>query len=337
MIRAARFIPRRRALALVFSAGGGVIGILAVIAIVAISAGIGATRTVVLEAQATGLSISFSGRINDWALGPVTVCTPMQRIDLKTERGTGQCDLRRYIEDARTNMRINWTEGASVLVTSPTSGGLVLDVTGQSDIPDRTRIILPPLSWSETGALTFSGSARIGNQLASGETGMILGGSFEVREKPLWSDNTEVLKSGLIRRGESAGVVMKDSSSEKSADIFGHITKGDPGKLGFSVGIVSAPGPVFLQLGFFGSAKPTQVAPNWIDRALTSPLILALAAVLSIVLSAGQVLSNTANVLKDITKEELPVADAEAALSTNETSQDISDAERSNPSSPHSG
>lgn len=337
MIRAARFIPRRRALALVFSASGGVIGILAVIAIVAISAGIGTTRTVVLEAQATGLNILFSGRVNDWALGQVTVCTPRQRIDSEILRGTGQCDLRRYIEDERTDMRINWNEGASVLVTSPTSGGLVLDVTGQSDIPDRTRIILPPLSWSKTGALTFSGRARIGNQLGSGETGMVLGGSFEVREKPLWSDNTEVLKSGQIRRGESATVVTKNSSGEKNADIFGHITNGDPGKLGFSVGIVSAPGPVFLQLGFFGSAKPTQIAPNWIDRALTSPLILALAAVLSVVLSAGQVLSNAASVLKSIAKEELPVEYAEATPPTNVTSQDISEAERSKPSSPHSG
>jgi hypothetical protein len=130
---------------------------------------------------------------------------------------------------------------------------------------------------------------------------MVLSGSYEAREKPLWSEKTEVLKSGLIRRGESAAVLAETATGATMAEVYGHITPADGDQPGFIVGAVSAPGLVFLQLGFFGATTPTQIAPNWIDRALTSPLILALAALLSVVLSAGQIVGNATAALRSAT------------------------------------
>ena len=88
------------------------------------------------------------------------------------------------------------------------------------------------------------------------------------------------------------------------SEVFGHITPVESGKLGFAVGVVSAPGPVFLQVGFFGAAIPTRIAPSWIDRALTSPLILALAAMLSVILSVTQVVGNAASTLRTVAARE---------------------------------
>jgi hypothetical protein len=277
------------------------LGLVSIIAIAAISTGLGSARTFVLEAQATGLEIVFSGQANDWALGPVVICTPSKKTTRTLERGSGQCDPRGYSEKYEDGFRINWSDGATVKVTSTTSGAIALEILKQIDIADRTRIILERESWISTGALTFLGTAQVGEQLGSGETKMVLSGNYEAREKPLWSDKTEVLKSGNIRRGESVVVYTETSAGAAKAQVYGHITPVDAGKPGFTVGLVSVPGLVFLQIGFFGAAMPTQIAPNWIDRALTSPLILALAALLSVALSAGQIMGNATAALRSAT------------------------------------
>jgi hypothetical protein len=267
-------------------------GIICICAILAIAMGLGATRTIVVEAQTTGLQITFSGQANDWALGNVVMCIPREKIDPSLERGAGACDARRYIEQNDEDLRINWNREASVVVTALTPGTLTLDVSGQLGIVDRTRILLDRSSWASVGALTFFGTTQVGFQLASGESKMLLSGSFEIRERPLWSDSTEVLKSGLIRRGESAAIVQQANGEIKLAEAFGHITPSPTDRLGVTVGVVSSPAPVSLQIGFFGATVPAQITPNWMDRALTSPLILAIAALLSILLSALQIFSN---------------------------------------------
>lgn len=298
MSRFPRSAVRKRSAILALSSTGGLIGLVAIMAMVAVSAGLGSLRTIVLDAQATGLRVTFSGAANDWSLGSVTVCEPRPRVAWTLPRGEGVCDARRYVETTVEGLRVNWNANANVLVTSPSPGALALDVSGQTGVADRTRIVLSRESWAATGALTFTGTALVGEQLASGETKMILSGSFEAREKPLWSANTEVLKSGPIRRGESAAVFTEARGEPVMAEVFGHVTPLEAGRPGFNVGLVSAPGPVFLQLGFFGAAAPTRVAPSWIDRALTSPLILALAALLSVLLSAGQIMANATAALR---------------------------------------
>ncbi|MHA6642607.1 hypothetical protein [Mesorhizobium sp. A623] len=142
--------------------------------------------------------------------------------------------------------------------------------------------------WAALGVLSFNGTARVGNQVSSGETRTLLSGTYEVREKPLWSEDTEVLKAGKIRSGESAEIMTAGKEGRQPAEVFGHIAKIEPGKPGFNVGLVSAPGPVSLEIGYFGGAKPANIAPTWMDRALTSPLVLALAFLLSVILSAVQ-------------------------------------------------
>jgi hypothetical protein len=283
---------RGRITILALSKGISLAGFSCICAILAIAMGLGAARTIVLEAQTTGLQITFSGQANDWALGSAVICTPREKIDPLLERGAGTCDARRYIERNEENLRINWNREATVVVTALSPGTLTLDVSGQSGIVDRTRILLDRSSWASVGALTFFGTTQVGFQLASGESKMLLSGSFEIRERPLWSDSTEVLKSGLIRRGESAAIVQQANGEIKMAEVFGHITPSLTDRLGVTVGVVSSPAPVSLQIGFFGATVPAQITPNWMDRALTSPLILAIAALLSILLSALQIFSN---------------------------------------------
>ncbi|WP_430511369.1 hypothetical protein [Pannonibacter phragmitetus] len=320
-------VLRRPAVLLLISSSAGLLGFSALLLLLAISSGIGSVRSIVLEAQATGMVVRFSGQSNDWAFSDVVVCVPRAKIERAAERGTGQCDARRYVESNEEDFRINWSAGSSAQVTSPSPGVLVLDITGQARMLDRTRVIVNRESWLAAGALTFSGIVQIGDQLASGETKMILNGSFDIREQPFWSQNTEVLKRGSIWRGESVSIVSLADGAAGSVEVFGHITPLDTGKPGFAVGVVSSPGDVLLQLGFFGAQEPVQVAPTWMDRALTSPLILALAVILSVVLSVGQLAGNAVSSLLSLRgQDEGAEADAPDPSQSQDTAAAESDA-----------
>jgi hypothetical protein len=270
------------------SAATGALAVIAIVAMIVISTGFGADRTFIVEATATGIDIRFAGQTNDWHLGQATICTPRKRIERTLPRGAGACDARRYEERSGDAVRINWSPGSEVKLSAPQPQLLVLELFGQAGWDDRTRIVIGKDEWAALGVLSFNGTARIGNQVSSGETRTILSGTYEAREKPFWSEDTEVLKAGKVRSGESAEIVIAGKDGRQPAEVFGHIAEVEPGKPGFNVGLVSAPGPVSLQIGYFGGAKPANIAPTWMDRALTSPLVLALAFLLSVILSAVQ-------------------------------------------------
>lgn len=287
MIPVRRWRVSRKAIAAISTAAGA-LAVIAIVAMIVISTGVGADRTLIVEATATGIDIRFAGQANGWHFGQATICTPRERIERTLPRGSGACDARRYEERSGEALRIDWSPGAEAKLSSPRPQTLVLELFGQAGWDDRTRIIIDRNEWSALGVLSFNGAARIGNQVSSGETRMVLSGTYEAREKPLWSEDTEVLKAGKIRRGESAEIMIAGVGGREPAEVFGHISEVEPGKPGFNVGLVSVLGPVSLQIGYFGGAKPVNIAPTWVDRALASPLVLALAFLLSIILSAAQ-------------------------------------------------
>lgn len=297
------------------SAATGTLAVIAIVAMIVISTGVGADRTFIVEATATGIDIRFAGQANDWHLGQATICTPRKRIERTMPRGAGACDARRYEERRGDAVRINWSPGAEVKLSSPQPQTLVLELFGQAGWDDKTRIIIEKDERSALGVLSFNGTARVGNQVSSGETRTILSGTYEARERPFWSEDTEVLKAGNVRRGESAEIMIAGEEGRQPAEVFGHVSEVEPGKPGFNVGLVSAPGPVSLQIGYFGGANPANIAPNWMDRALTSPLVLALAFLLSVILSAVQFIGGIVPAILKLAPrtEEAPITEKTAA------------------------
>jgi len=308
-------------------AATGALAVVAIVAMIVVSTGVGADRTFIVEATATGIDIRFAGHTNDWHIGQATICTPRKRVERTMPRGTGACDARRYEERRDDTLRINWSPGAEVQLSSPQPQTLVLELFGQAGWDDRTRIVIGRSEWAALGVLSFNGSARIGNQVSSGETRMVLSGTYEAREKPFWSEDTEVLKAGRIRRGESAEIVAAAADGRVPAEVFGHVAEVEPGKPGFNVGLVSAPGPVSLQIGYFGGANPASIAPTWIDRALTSPLVLALAFLLSVILSAVQFVGGIVPAILRLAPgvEDRPVAETAIAEEPAAENQDADD------------
>ena len=264
-------------------------GLFVLIVFVLLAAGVGSLQTVIVDAQTTGVVVSFKGTTNDWGLGTATLCIP-KNIDLTQRRGEGICDPRRFEERVSENLRISWPEGAVVQVSSPEVGKLVLTLLSEGEWPKSTRIVLSDGALSKLGALGFYGHARIGQPAVSGEQDLLLSGNYEIRERSFWSRNTEVLRGGELRRGESVEVFVDKTTDAPPANEFGHLTAEVSDMPGFHVSIASEAGKPVLRLVNYGGIATTTLAPSWIDRSLHNSLILALALFLPLALSVAQFL-----------------------------------------------
>ncbi|MDF2143277.1 hypothetical protein [Paenirhodobacter sp. CAU 1674] len=264
-------------------------GLFALIVFVLLAVGVGSVQTVIVDAQTTGVLVSFKGTTNDWGLGTATLCIP-KTIDLSQRRGEGICDPRRFEERVSENLRISWPEGAVVQVSSPEVGKLVLTLLSEGEWPKSTRIVLSDGALSKLGALGFYGHARIGQPAVSGEQDLLLSGNYEIRERSFWSRNTEVLRGGELRRGESVEVFVDKTADAPPANEFGHLTAEASDMPGFHVSIASEAGKPVLRLVNYGGIATTTLAPSWIDRSLHNSLILALALFLPLALSVAQFL-----------------------------------------------
>jgi hypothetical protein len=257
------------------------------VAIVALALGLGVVRTFVVDANVSGLDIRFQGQTNYWDLGVATVCAPLETPDFHGKRGDGSCDLRRYSE-AHGELAVEWKDGATAQIEVEGNKGLVLTVSDQGNLRDGTRIMVPGSSWTSIGVLSFVGEATLGQPAGSGETKLVLSGSYQVREKPVWSTRTETIKSGDLRKGESIALVQRLNGEVHMAPVYGYITPGLAHANMLDVGIVSQSGQVAMQVRYFGGKTAAEIAPNWIDRTLSSPLVLALAFILSMGIGAAQ-------------------------------------------------
>jgi hypothetical protein len=258
-----------------------------IVCIVCLALGVGAVRTFLVDATVRGLDITFEGQTNYWDLGPVTLCVPLEKLNLRAARGDGACDARRYVEQ-QDDLSIEWSDGASVIVERNGATEFSLTVTGQSTLTDRTRIVVAQDNWSMIGTLSFVGYAVLGRPAGSGETRLLLGADYQVREKPFGSGHTETIKSGTVRKGESVSLIQRTTGTSTLATVYGYITPSTEATDALDIGIVSQAGDIAMSVRFFGGDIPAEIAPNWIDRTLSSPLVLALAFLLSVGLGAVQ-------------------------------------------------
>lgn len=260
--------------------------------IVILSRGVGASRTIVVSAITDGMEIDFAGHSEVWDLNDVWYCVPLEKRVRSIKRGNGLCDPRGYDQKQGT-IAIHWDDGASVKLWTTLESGWVLKVSGQAAPVDGTLIHLPETVVAKLGALSFSGAARIGEVAGSRETNLLISGSYDIREKPLFSSATETIKSGDFRRGEKVEVLNSANKESPEERVYGYLlpTSDDGQKI--EVTLVSEPGEAIISVNYFGSRVPISIAPNWIDRSLASPFILALSVLLPIALTLIQIIVST--------------------------------------------
>lgn len=279
--------------------------------IILLTGGSSNTRSFLIEARTTGVTIKFSGLGNVWPLGKVTVCQPLSRPDRTADRGSGQCDHRLYEETHFPDLLLDLSDGGQAIVTVSRGTGLAIAISDIKGFNDRTRILLDVESWQAAGALAFSGGVAIGGEMGSGQKNFVLGGRFEVRESPKIpfgrSGRIDVIKSGQLLRGEQVRIVTPEGPS----DVVGHITPalGDVG--GLNVVVVSLPGNTSLSLGYLGGDSASTITPDWIDHAIANPVLIALTFILTMCIGAGQLIFDALGYLRNRPekREEYPVSD----------------------------
>lgn len=267
--------------------------------LVTLAFGVGADRTILISAHSASMEIQFSGDAGFWDLGSVLVCEPLVKIDRSRTRGTDICDPRRY-EQKHEIVSLKWQDGSHIVVSTNEEGSLEILLKNVAEYKSGTILHLPRAEWSALGALSFSGFAHLGQVAATGETKLLTSGAYDIREKPFLMNATEIIKNGSFRPGEKVGVFRDDGKEQSQTRVYGYVLPSQHGPKNFQVSLVSETGPSKISVSYLGGEDRIEIAPNWIDRSIASPLILALSILVPVFLAIAQMLLTATNSLGPI-------------------------------------
>jgi hypothetical protein len=270
-----------------------VLATLLTIALFLLAIGVGATRTVVISAETSSLELEFSGDATYWNLGEATLCIPLEKPDRSKERGTDFCDPR-WFEQSSQDVSIPWADGNKIELLA-SHEGMEIQIVEAQGFESRTIVYVPKTELPNLGVLSFSGFANLGQVASSGETKLLTSGSFDIREKPFLNNATETIKRGEFRLGDKVSITHLLDGSQEPTQVYGFVLPDHSTVDSFSVSLVSEIGPSSIAVHYFGGHEKIEIAPNWIDRSIASPLILALSILIPIFLALSQVILSASN------------------------------------------
>lgn len=252
----------------------------------------GSSRSFLVEAQTDGLQIEFSEGSNAWRLPSAVLCMPL---NAPTLRPDPECGWAAVADGPADEKLVTWADGTIVEVNAERDGGLrIVALNGNTAaLPMNAMYIMSHDAWQKTGALTFRAYTTIGQDITAGSRHFLRSGRWEAREVG-WVTSflrsvTEVVKTGELSTGAKVMVTI----TGEPALSYGHITLGNGSSdesVGLDVTMISQLGDTALSVRHFGLRDPVVIRPDWIDIAISSPLLLAMAALFSVLASAGQVL-----------------------------------------------
>lgn len=306
------------------------LALLALVAIIAWQSLRYPARSFIVDARSTGATVHFEGITNAWSLHPVAVCQRLEMIDRnritsedeRCDRATS-VDVLTRLADRNGDVDIEWPEDSWAEVMTTGSGDLEITLHGLPPRPDDaipylrdgSRIVISRESWKDSGALAFVGKAQVGRSVGSGERHVLLEGRYEAREPTsfgfLGAPTTQTLLEGTLNRGEEAQIVMYPSylaSEHIPAPVFGHLTPGDDGEMGFHIVLISQPGRTSLSSVSIGqegteATDAVLIRPSWVHRTLNGPLLLGLAFIVTLGISAGQLFFEAVSLLQGLYSE----------------------------------
>ncbi len=267
--------------------------------LVSVALGLGAVRTIVVSAETASMEIQFSGNAEYWDFGSVVVCEPLAKIDRSKRRGTEICDPRRYAQK-REIVNLNWRDGSHIVVSSTAEGSFEILLKNLSEYKSGTILHFPRSEWSALGALSFSGFAHLGKVALTGETKLLMSGTYDIREKPFLANATETIKNGNFRPGEEVGLFHGDGEKQSRTRVYGYVLPSLHDSKMFQVSLVSEPGPSTIFVSYLGGEDRIEIAPNWIDRSIASPMILAISILVPVFLAIAQLVLTATSGLRPL-------------------------------------
>lgn len=265
-----------------------------------------------VEARTFGAVLTFEGYGNAWRLPPLVLCEPRETPDPRATAPVGQvCESRGTpapagpVCDPVLFAEHCFDSPVEVALPAGMTVGMSVDLDGRlrlrsqaapqaAQLTDRVAwgpggvILVAPDAWRRSGALDFDGRVVIGADVGAGEDGWLVEGRYQIRERLLrqWLDRAagpvEVV-SGELLRGDRVEFRAEPAGGAVLARGFvaPSLAADEPGLL---VTVASDPEATDAQfmVASFG-AREVRVAPNWTDRAMRDPMLIALGAVVTFV------------------------------------------------------
>lgn len=251
----------------------------------------GSSRSFLVEARTGGMQISFSEGQNIWRLPNALLCEPLDTPSLIPDATCGQASSPK---GSAREWILNWSENTVVNLNSRDDGGLeiaIVDPGGMANAPNGV-LIMSRAAWRDTGALTFRASVIVGQDMQVGAANFLHDGRWEAREAGVvtsfFRSLTEVVKSGELSTGSKVAILADGTP----AKVYGHVIPAEQG--GLAVTMISELGNTALSIRHFGLDQPVLIEPDWVDVAISSPLLLAMAVIFSVLASISQIIPGSA-------------------------------------------
>lgn len=247
----------------------------------------GSSRSFLVEAETGGVRLVFAGDSNQWRLPNATLCLP---VEIPLAPPDDECGSAARSDGIARERLVDWPAGATVDISRTANGSLSIEVVSASglDVPANAEFKIDAEAWKGAGALTFRAAATVGQDMRTGARHYLHSGRWEAREAgpvtSLLRSVTEVVKEGTFSSGATVTVMIDGNP----ALVYGHLIPGETETIALTM--VSELGRPVLFERHFGVAEAVRIEPDWIDIAISSPILLAAAAIFSIIASGGQVL-----------------------------------------------
>lgn len=276
-----------------FRQRGMILMALVAMALLVIIGTVSGVRTFSIVASTMGGQITFRGESNNWVFSEATVCRLREVPDMARAEGPGDvCSARFFDAKADRDVLLEWKDGTSVAFSRNGDGGFtVKTLSDQTEgLPKGSLVIVPASAWGGHWALGFQGIVRLGGALGTGSRDYLIDGEWEARQQglamSLLRNVTEVVKAGTLTRGSIVDVVRRQDGADDWGEVvsYGHVTPASVEDPGVEVALLTERGPLALRVEYYGARQPSIFLPDWMDTVASSPVLVALAILLSFIL-----------------------------------------------------
>ncbi len=252
-----------------------------------------ATRTYLVEARTLGATVTFKGDTNAWQLNGAMLCTERSAPVLQ-DTTSGICPPAIFEISTPETRVLDWPPDSRVALRLQPDDSLMIEaLSGTAPaMPVGALLVVPKTQWQRHGALVVNGAIQFGGDMGSGAQDFLEAGTWDARQTSLaaayFRPTLEVVKSGKLTRGASAEVWRANAP----ATMFGHITPSFEGSApGLIMSFLSEAGRVEMRVRYFGLDGYAVIRPDLLDTILTSPILLAAIAVLTVFAAVKDLLS----------------------------------------------
>lgn len=254
------------------------------------------TRTFLVEARTFGAVLTLRGDTNTWELESAVLC--QAKAPDPTAAPNEYCPSVIFAVSESASRVLDWPSGAVISVRLRPDNSLQIEaISGAMPVlDDGDRLVVPSEAWMRHGVLAVNGAITFGGDIGSGARDYLVSGHWEARQESLASSlfrpTMEIVKQGELSRGASieiwrSGWLWGQGAEPMRATVFGHITPSfDQDEPGLIISALSEAARLELHLAYYGLEDAAVIRPDMLDTFMTSPVILAAAAILGVVVLA---------------------------------------------------